>query len=520
MKRTQIRTSEELNTGKFNEVVHLVEVFASQKDDFLVAYSHLKYMSHLKDNHIRDMLTEREFVSPYGLKTRARNMALAEALSTIDTYWKRTIKGNKECIYRHLRDEQERHYAFWLLCSYVRLQLVMNGVVPKEIPNFKKSKPNVVLTTEHKRDIILFLRRTIRKSLGERPRTLLKRSMVFDAGMYRVFEENGRQYISISKFSGYGHIAIPLKGRQAISGIIRLMLDRNSRMVEIHVVNDLTPEPAPEENVIGGDFGQTEVLATSSGNKYGPTFGKDLKAYADMVDKKGRQRNKIHAFEKSLRVTTPEKARRIRRNNLGHEKWNQRKVRALGRIKTEVNTALNRLINIEHPSVLVFEDLAHYQPPFGKGRFSRTCSFWFRSILSDRLPFKLQVGGSGSQAVNPAYSSQTCPSCGYVDRKNRRGDRFQCRNPECPERDVVLDADVIGARNLKARKDDPEIHLWTSKKRVRDILVKRFEKRRLEGDAAKAVDPTVPAKTPDTAMIAVHLKRSLGERNYNNAVDG
>jgi len=520
MKRTQVRISEELNTGKFNEMVRLVDSFAAQKDDFLVAYSHLKYLSQLKDHHIQDAILKENFVSPYNLKARAWKLALTEALLTIDRYWQATIEKIRKHIYRRFDTEQERHYAFWLLFGYRRIPLVVKGVVPEGMPKIKEGETEIVLDAEQKRHIVMFLRRVLREHLGERPRVHLKRSMVFDAEMYRVFEEGGRQYIAITRLSEYGRIAIPLKGHQTIEGNIRLVLNRDSRTVEIHVVGDLTPEPSPEENIVGGDFGQTELLATDTGNKYGKSFGTDLTAYADMVDEKGRQRNKVHAFEKSLRATVPKKARRIRKNNLGHKKWKRRKIRALGRIKTEVNTAINRFIDSEHPSVLIHEDLTHYRPPFGKGRFSRVCSFWFRSILSHRIPFKLQARGSGSQAVNPAYSSQTCPTCGYVDSRNRNGDRFQCRNPECPDRDAVLDADVVGARNSKARKDDPEIRLWTSKERVREILVKRFEERRLEGKAAKAVDPTVPAKTPDTAMISVHVERSLGERNYNDMVGG
>jgi transposase len=520
MKRTQVRISEELNTGKFNEMVRLVDSFAAQKDDFLVAYSHLKYLSQLKGHHIQEAILKVSFVSPYNLKARAWRLALAEALLTIDRYWQATIKKIRKHIYRRFDIEQERHYAFWLLFGYRCLPLVVNGVVPEGMPKTKTGEPEIVLDDKQKRHIVIFLRRVLLEHLGARPRVHLKRSMVFDAEMYRAFEENGRQYIAVSKLDERGRMAIPLKGHQTIEGNIRLVLDRGSRTVEIHVVGYLTQEPSPEENIVGGDFGQTELLATDAGNKYGTSFGTDLKAFADMVDVRGRNRNKVHAFEKSLRTTDPQQARRIRKNNLGRKKWDRCKARALGRIKTDVNTAINRFIDSEHPSVLIHEDLTHYRPPFGKGRFSRICSFWFRSILSDRIPFKLQARGSGSQAVNPAYSSQTCPSCGYVDPKNRNGDRFQCRNPECPDNGAVLDADVVGARNLKARKDDPEIRLWTSKTRVREILVKRFEERRLEGKAAKVVDPTVPAKTPDTAMTSVHVERSLGERNYNDVVGG
>jgi len=504
MKHAQIRYSEELNAGKWSGLVRLVEAYADQKNRFLRDYSHIKFLDALKDNRTRDSLVREGFASPCGLKARAWKMALDDALGTMDRHWKATFEQIKKHVYAAFADEQERHYVFWILKNYRCVQCVMEGRIPGTQPK------TVNISEERRMQITRHLRRTIRRNLGKRPTVNLRRSMALDADMYRAFEEGGRQYIAVTGLGERGRNIIPLKGRQTIKGNIRLILNRDAHTVEIHVVRDFAPDPAPEERVVAGDFGQTELLTTSDGNRYGPSFGADLKAYADTVDMKGRQRNKIYAFEKSNRTTNPAKAQQIRRSNLGKAKWNHRKTRALGRIKTNVNTAINQFIRAEKPSLFIHEDLTNYNPPFGKGIFSRLMSFWMRSVLSDRVPFMLQAGGSGSHAVNPAYSSQTCPTCGYVDKKNRSGDRFQCQNPDCPAKGMVLDADAVGARNLKARKDDPEIHLWTSKQRIHDILVKRFEARRLEGKAA-STDPTVPARTPDT--VPVHGGPS-GERTH------
>lgn len=205
-------------------------------------------------------------------------------------------------------------------------------------------------------------------------------------------------------------------------------------------------------------------------NFYGMNFGENIRCYAESIDAKGRNRNKIHAHEKSVREEQPEKAKRIRKCNLGHKKWNDRKQQMQGRIETDANYAINQLIKNENLKHFTYENLTQYQPTPGKGAFSRMCNFWMRSILSKRLPFKLQLGGSESTAANPAYSSQTCDWCGFVDRKNRNGDKFHCR--WCGR---MEHADVIGARSSKARKKDPDIHLWMPKEHVYDVLAKRFE---------------------------------------------
>ena len=107
-----------------------------------------------------------------------------------------------------------------------------------------------------------------------------------------------------------------------------------------------------------------------------------------------------------------------------------------------------------------------------------------RGTIDERLDFKASARGSCRKHVNPAYSSQTCPTCGYLDKKNRNGDTFQCLN--CGHRD---DADRIAAQNLLARWNDPDITLFTPKERVRTILLDRFTARlrEAEGNPSRSV---------------------------------
>jgi len=87
------------------------------------------------------------------------------------------------------------------------------------------------------------------------------------------------------------------------------------------------------------------------------------------------------------------------------------------------------------------------------------------------------IGGSDVRVVNAAYTSQTCPRCGYVSRDNRSGDGFHCRNPywECNRQG---DADHVAAINLKTRINDLEIHRLTPHIEVKKILDARFVRRR------------------------------------------
>jgi predicted RNA-binding Zn-ribbon protein involved in translation (DUF1610 family) len=99
-------------------------------------------------------------------------------------------------------------------------------------------------------------------------------------------------------------------------------------------------------------------------------------------------------------------------------------------------------------------------------------SHWRRSTLKERFEFKASAAGCRREQINPAYTSQTCPECGYLDKANRKGDEFQCL--KCGHRG---DADQIAAQNQKSRYYDRRITLYTPKETVREILLKDYNAR-------------------------------------------
>ena len=93
-----------------------------------------------------------------------------------------------------------------------------------------------------------------------------------------------------------------------------------------------------------------------------------------------------------------------------------------------------------------------------------------RRITGERWEYKSYVHSVEDPGpVNAVYSSQTCPVCGWVDPQNRKGDIFECR--KCG---FTADADQVAAMNLKARLHDEEITRYTSKSRVKEILLRRY----------------------------------------------
>jgi IS605 OrfB family transposase len=71
---------------------------------------------------------------------------------------------------------------------------------------------------------------------------------------------------------------------------------------------------------------------------------------------------------------------------------------------------------------------------------------WTYSRFLNRLEMSAQVVGVQCVRVNPAYTSQTCPECGVVDKKSRSGEVFRCTS--CG---YEADADLVGALNILMR---------------------------------------------------------------------
>jgi putative transposase len=71
--------------------------------------------------------------------------------------------------------------------------------------------------------------------------------------------------------------------------------------------------------------------------------------------------------------------------------------------------------------------------------------------------------------INPAYTSQECSSCGYIDKKNRKNTQeFECK--ACGNK---INAQVNGAKNISKRSSLGKL----TKKQVLKMLIERYLER-------------------------------------------
>lgn len=477
--RTIKRNTLQLNISKQESLQKLCHAYTKEKQYWLNQLRGWKFQGLLgKARTIRDEFVGLKYTSKHGLQARHWKLALQDAVETWDKYWQAVFIAIKPKIYRKYTNEIERHYAYWLLKSYTQFAELMKG---------KSPTPNFAIEESTRHGICRYVQRTIKQHKGCAPSVKKGRTVKFDANCYDLVEKNGRQYLKLMSLERGKRIIIPLQGHTPIEGNITVV--KNQEVV-IHATQEVHSQPNLSDSHEAIDFGYTEVMTDTSGQTYGKQLGTTLTQASDERNQKMQKRHKLHALEKKLSPKNPEKAKRIKQFNLGRNKLKNREHRIKQTLKREINTAINELVNKKKPKVLITENLRS-NFSFNKGKvLNRRLSSWVRGVIQDRIEFKALVKGFHHEQVNPAYGSQSCLSCEFVDHRNRNNDNFKCLF--CGHEDK---ADRIAALNYLRRYGDKEIGLYMPYDQVKTILLRRFQRRLETGQPV-----TVPGRTLETAL--------------------
>lgn len=487
--RTVQRQTVELNSGKEASLVALLRAFAQEKRYWLAQFEKKDQRRYIRQHRIvRNAAIKGGYQPVSGLQARMWKLALIEAAETWDKWYEALfVKVRQSIRKRQGLTDVQRHYAFWLLSHYGAFFDCMDGMVPA--PKFDVSEAD-------KQKICFMVQRLVRRHRGNNPCVRMARSAVFDADCYKVFIYQDIQYIELMSLTPRVRIAVPLRGHSAIAGNIRLVNDGNT--FSLHVMHDFKKKAPMDGPTLGVDMGYTEAFTDNEDNRYGDGLGSLITTASDQRNAKGKQRNKLRALARSYAAsnsaTKRARARHIKKYNLGNTKWDKRERASHDAIACKVNEGLNQLVALKAPAKVVSEDLSHtftYKLP---KTWNRRLAAWVRGVLTDRIAFKALAKGFSHQQVNPAYTSQLCPVCGFVDSANRKWDRFECLYCGCEG-----PADWIAAINVLARSDDPRITKFTPFAQVKIILEEAFI-RRLEAEGSASPDVTVPGWTSDTGL--------------------
>ena len=254
--------------------------------------------------------------------------------------------------------------------------------------------------------------------------------------------------------AGTPRIQLPLAGNpyvHEVNDVTKGVLARKDRLgrwrfevIERREWN--VPEPKDDQPRIGVDVGINVMAATSDGRLLGAFLKPKFNALYDRVKshRANRQRQGLHLD--SPRLAAMES-------------------RLTGMVKSLAGQCANTLVSAYPKHVFVIEDI-NLRGCRGSKRFA------FKALhysLTTKAP---------TLAVNCAFTSQECPSCGYVSKKNRDGVQFRCRS--CGR---LSHADVVGAMGALGRSEDKHILLDDHYTHVGAILRERYRARRRDSSS-------------------------------------
>ncbi|WP_299237588.1 transposase [Sulfurihydrogenibium sp.] len=227
----------------------------------------------------------------------------------------------------------------------------------------------------------------------------------------------------------------------------------NDGKIEFRIIKQLKKkEYIPAIDEIAIDLGLSPLFATDKGDLFGRNFFDILKAFDRKITK---------------RMASLQKRNIKPRDDKKYRKYvdNLRDC-----LKNEINRLINVIVEIYKPKRIIVERLDFRSPELSK-RLNRLLQNFGKRYIKQKLQRLQELYGIEVIEINPAYTSQECSSCGYIDKKNRKDTQeFECK--ACKKQ---INAQVNGAKNILKRSSLGNSYL--TKKQVLKMLVERYLER-------------------------------------------
>lgn len=214
----------------------------------------------------------------------------------------------------------------------------------------------------------------------------------------------------------------------------------------------------PDAPVVGVDVGIANFLTTSTGKHYG-SFHKKLRNRQKRDREKRRRKAKLRACltkkgVKKLPSTSSRSGQRLARH-----------------VRQEINRAINECIADHQDYQIAYERLSVRTMKFKARAMNAYLSASNLGHIPQQLAWVASREGIKATRVNPAYSSQECNVCHYVDRKNRPDQQTFCCLVCCH----TAHADENAAINLACRRYDEELRACPDRNAVKALLLRRHQ---------------------------------------------
>jgi putative transposase len=331
-----------------------------------------------------------------------------------------------------------------------------------EIEIYEKGKKRIVKVSEsHKKLARKIFKYLLSKNRKPRFNNI---SMHLDGKVIGISKkkENGAKsfdyWIKIATLEKGKPIYIPLKVNTYAEKVEGEFLNycqvvENDGKIEFRIIKQLKKkEYIPATDKIAIDLGLNPLFATDKGDLFGRSFFDVLKAFDKKITKR------MASLQKRKIKPRDDKKYRKYRDNLRDY------------LKNEINRLINVIVETYKPKRIIVERLDFRSPELSK-RLNRMIQNFGKRYIKHKLERLQQLYGIEVIEINPAYTSQECSSCGYIDKKNRKDTQeFECK--VCGNK---TNAQVNGAKNILKRSSLGSLYL--TKKQVLKILIERYLER-------------------------------------------
>jgi len=216
-----------------------------------------------------------------------------------------------------------------------------------------------------------------------------------------------------------------------------VQINQKENNIEIAFLKEIPKETnyIPKTAKISIDIGLKSLFALNTGDLYGREFYKRLKHYDKII-------TDLQANLQKQGIK-PNQNKRYRELN--------RKLREY--IKNEINRLLKKIFNIYQPKQIVIEKLDFRNSDLSPN-LNRILRRFGKKIIKQKLEDLKERFGIEIIYVNPAYTSQTCSNCGYIDKRNRKSqEKFECLI--CGKK---INSDINASRNIGVRSSNSMIN--------------------------------------------------------------
>ena len=213
-----------------------------------------------------------------------------------------------------------------------------------------------------------------------------------------------------------------------------------------------------KDKSIAFDLGLCNLIATSEGQLLGKYWLKKLTYFDKRIQE-------LASIRQSLGLKTRSK------------KYDGLIKQVKGFIKTEINRLLNSYFAKHQNIQTVAVEKLNFRSPDLSARLNRIIQNFGYSLFKAKLDELSLFYGFTVEEFNPAYTSQECHNCGYVDKNNRASQA----NFECLCCKTKLNADVQGSRVVSKRFRSQQSSTYKS-------LYKGIILRKLKLDFVKGID--------------------------------